>query len=48
MVVANVDIWGVFAGAVLWDAQTGTASFESHRGFAQQNRELAPLTMPLR
>jgi len=47
MVVANVDLWGEFVGAVLWDPKTGVASFEYHPEFLQKAWNIAPLTMPL-
>jgi serine/threonine-protein kinase HipA len=47
MVVANVDIWGKFAGAVLWDQQSGIASFEYDPSFLRNNWDISPLTMPL-
>jgi serine/threonine-protein kinase HipA len=47
MVVANVDIWGIYAGAVLWDAQAEVASFEFDPGFLRKNWDIAQLTMPL-
>lgn len=47
MVVAKVNIWGQYAGAVLWDSSTGVASFEFDPGFSRNNWDIAPLTMPL-
>jgi len=47
MVVANVDIWGKFVGAVLWDQQSGFASFEYDPTFIRNNWDISPLTMPL-
>jgi serine/threonine-protein kinase HipA len=46
MVVANVDIWGKFVGAVLWDQQSGIASFEYDPAFLRNNWDISPLTMP--
>ncbi len=47
MVVANVDIWGKFVGAVLWDQQSGIASFEYDPSFLRNNWDISPLTMPI-
>ena len=47
MVVANVDIWGKFVGAVLWDQQSGVASFEYDPSFLRNDWNISPLTMPL-
>ncbi|MEI8045855.1 MAG: type II toxin-antitoxin system HipA family toxin [Bacteroidota bacterium] len=47
MVVANVDIWGKFVGAVLWDQQSGIASFEYNPAFLRNKWDIAPLSMPL-
>ena len=47
MVVANVDIWGKFVGAVLWDQQSGIASFEYDPSFIRNNWDISPLTMPI-
>jgi serine/threonine-protein kinase HipA len=47
MVVANVDIWGKFVGAVLWDQQSGIASFEYDPAFLRNNWNISPLSMPL-
>ena len=47
MVVANVDIWGKFVGAVLWDQQSGVASFEFDPSFFRNNWNISPLIMPL-
>jgi serine/threonine-protein kinase HipA len=47
MVVANVDIWGKFVGAVLWDQQSGIASFEYDPSFLRNNWDVSPLTMPI-
>ncbi len=47
MVVANVDIWGKFVGAVLWDQQSGIASFEYNPAFLRNKWDIAPLSMPI-
>jgi len=47
MVVANVDIWGKFVGAVLWDQQSGVASFEYDPSFLRNDWNISPLTMPI-
>ena len=47
MVVANVNIWGKFVGAVLWDQQSGIASFEYDPSFLRNNWDISPLTMPI-
>jgi serine/threonine-protein kinase HipA len=47
MVVANVDIWGRFVGAVLWNQQSGVASFEYDPAFLRSSWDIAPLSMPI-
>ncbi|HRG58766.1 MAG TPA: type II toxin-antitoxin system HipA family toxin [Bacteroidia bacterium] len=47
MNVAEVKIWETFVGAVAWDEQSGTASFEYAPSWLKNNVELAPLKMPL-
>lgn len=47
MVVAEINIWDKYVGAVLWDAQASVASFEFDPGFIRNNWDIAPLTMPL-
>ena len=47
MVVANVDLWGVHVGAVLWDPPTGLCDFEFDPAFRRNGWNIAPLTMPL-
>ena len=47
VVVANIDLWGHFVGAVLLDQSTKVASFEFDPGFFRNNWDIAPLTMPL-
>ncbi len=44
---AFVKIWGELAGAVAWDEETGTASFEFDPGFGRKGWDIAPLQMPL-
>ena len=45
MTVAEVNIWGRLAGAVVWDEGTGYATFEYDPKFKQQRIDLAPLKM---
>ena len=45
--VAEVLIWGMTAGAVAWDAERGSASFEFDPGFLESGLDLSPLRMPL-
>lgn len=47
MEVAEVKIWGKLAGAVAWDKETGTASFEYDPQFKQSGWDLAPLKMSI-
>lgn len=47
MVVASVNIWGRFAGAVLWDETTQSASFEFDQTFIKTGLDLSPVHMPL-
>jgi len=47
MNVAEVKIWGVSAGAVVWDKSTGYATFEYDPRFKQLGWDLAPLKMPI-
>jgi serine/threonine-protein kinase HipA len=42
VVVANIDLWGQFAGAVLLDQATGVSSFEFNPGFLRNNLDIAP------
>ena len=37
--LAKVYIWGEYAGAVLWNESTGTATFEYEPSFAKNGRE---------
>lgn len=43
---AYVNIWNQRVGAVAWDEQNGTASFEYAPEFVQKGLELSPITMP--
>lgn len=45
--LAKVYIWNEFAGALLWDENTRTASFEYDTDFAGKGLELSPIVMPL-
>lgn len=45
--VAEVHIWNEYAGAVLWNESTQTASFEFNPEFSKLGLDLAPLTMPV-
>ncbi len=47
MVVARVNIWGQFAGAVLWDEVTQAGSFEFDEAFIKTGLDLSPIRMPL-
>ncbi len=44
---AIVKIWNTVAGAVLWNENTQTASFEYDADFIKKGYDLAPLKMPL-
>lgn len=45
--LAKVYIWGEYAGAVLWNESTSTATFEYEPSFAKNGWELSPLMMPI-
>ena len=45
--LAKVYIWGEYAGAVLWNENTASASFEYEPSFAKKGWDLSPLMMPL-
>lgn len=45
--LAKISIWGEYAGAVLWDRRTDTASFEYDPDFIRNGWDLSPLMMPL-
>ena len=47
MTVAEVKIWGKMAGAVIWNEDTGYATFEYDPRFKQQEFDIAPLKMPI-
>jgi len=47
MAVVRVKIWNELVGAVLWNEQKNTASFEFASSFIEKGIDLAPLTMPL-
>jgi len=46
--VATVRLWGQDVGAVAWDEARGLGNFEYEPAFLRQNRNVAPLMMPLR
>lgn len=45
--IARVNIWNTFVGAVFWNAEKGYASFEYDPEFLKSNLNLSPLQMPL-
>lgn len=45
--LAKIYIWNKYVGAVLWDENRQTASFEYDSGFKSTGLELSPLMMPL-
>ncbi len=45
--IAKVNIWGNFAGAVVWNESSGSASFEFDRDFLRKGLDLSPLKMPI-
>ena len=45
--LAKVYIWGEYAGAVLWNESTGTATFEYEPSFVKNGWNLSPLRMPV-
>lgn len=45
--LAKVYIWGEYAGAVLWNENTGFATFEYEPSFARKGWDLSPLMMPI-
>lgn len=47
MVTAFVKIWNQLVGAVLWDENTQTGTFEFDSKFVQNNWDLSPIIMPL-
>ena len=44
--VAKVYIWDEYAGAILWNENTNTATFEYEPSFYKHRWELSPLMMP--
>ena len=44
---ANIFLWDNYVGAVLWNSDTRTASFEFEPGFLTKDWNIAPLTMPV-
>jgi serine/threonine-protein kinase HipA len=47
MVVAEVNIWGMRAGAVAWNDATNQGFYEFEPDFLKQGLDIAPLKMPL-
>lgn len=47
MNLAKVYIWDKYAGAVLWNEDIGTATFEYEPSFAKNGWDLSPLLMPI-
>jgi serine/threonine-protein kinase HipA len=45
--IAKVNIWGNFAGAVIWDESAKSSSFEFDRDFLKKGFDLSPLKMPI-
>jgi len=45
--VAEVSIWGEFAGAVRWDPDSQLAIFQYDRRFLANNYDLSPIQMPI-
>ena len=45
--IAKVNIWGQFAGAVIWDENSKRASFEFDASFIKKGLDLSPLEMPI-
>ncbi len=45
--LAKVYIWGEYAGAVLWNEGTQTATFEYESSFSKNGWDLSPLMMPV-
>ncbi len=44
---AFVHIWGIRAGAIVWNEQTGLGSFQYDPQFHRENIDLSPILMPL-
>lgn len=47
MVAAEIKIWSLNVGAVIWDRERNLAVMEFEQDFLDQNIDLAPLTMPI-
>lgn len=47
MVVAEVDLWGIRAGAVAWNGVANHGVFEFEPDFLKLNLDISPLKMPL-
>ncbi len=45
--VANIKLWGIEVGAVVWDESRMLATMEFDPGFAGYGLDVAPVTMPL-
>lgn len=45
--LAKVYIWGEYAGAVLWNEYTASATFEYEPSFVNKGWDLSPLMMPI-
>lgn len=45
--VAKVKIWNNLVGAVAWNEETGTATFEYDKSFLKSGLNIAPITMPI-
>lgn len=47
MVVAEVSLWGILAGAVAWNEEAGVGVFEFEPDFLKLELDISPLKMPL-
>ncbi|WP_430969074.1 type II toxin-antitoxin system HipA family toxin [Spongiimicrobium sp. 2-473A-2-J] len=47
MAQAEIEIWGIYVGAVIWDDKKNLAIFEFDKKFINKEIDLAPITMPL-
>ncbi|MEK6155329.1 type II toxin-antitoxin system HipA family toxin [Flavobacteriaceae bacterium 3-367] len=47
MAQAEIEIWGIYVGAVIWDDKKDLAIFEFDKKFINKEIDLAPITMPL-
>lgn len=45
---AEIKLWGKWVGAVLWDEETQTASFQYDKNFLRSGWEVSPIKMPLK